>query len=76
MVGKAQKSHEARSGLYDGCPDRVPPIHFFQGEHRIQLRSRLMRFLGFYNHEIELRGMKFRSDQRSAARFREVSGAL
>jgi hypothetical protein len=25
MVGKAQKSHGARSGLYDGCSDRVPP---------------------------------------------------
>jgi hypothetical protein len=26
MVGKAQKSHEARSGLYGGCSDGVPPI--------------------------------------------------
>jgi hypothetical protein len=51
MVGKAQKSHEARSGLYGGCSSGVPPIHFFQAEHRIQFRSRPMRFLGFFNHE-------------------------
>jgi hypothetical protein len=51
MVGKAQKSHGARSGLYDGCSDGVPQIHFFQAEHRIQFISRPMRFLGFSNHE-------------------------
>jgi hypothetical protein len=26
MVGKAQKSHGARFGLYGGCSDGVPPI--------------------------------------------------
>jgi hypothetical protein len=26
MVGKAQKSHWARSGLYGGCSNGVPPI--------------------------------------------------
>jgi hypothetical protein len=51
MVGKAQKSHGARSGLYGGCFNGVPPIHFFQAEHRIQFRSRSMRFLDFSNHE-------------------------
>jgi hypothetical protein len=51
MVGKAQKSHGARSGLYGGCSNGVPPIHFFKAEHRIQVRSRPMRFLGFSNHE-------------------------
>jgi hypothetical protein len=51
MVGKAQKSHGARSGLYGGCSNGVPPIHFFQAENRIQFRSRPMRFLGFSNHE-------------------------
>jgi hypothetical protein len=51
MVGKAQKSHEARSGLYGGCSNGVPPVHFFQAEHRIQFRSRPMRFLVFSNHE-------------------------
>jgi hypothetical protein len=30
MVGKAQKSRGARSGLYGGCSNEVPPIHFFQ----------------------------------------------
>jgi hypothetical protein len=51
MVGKAQKSHGARYGLYGGCSNGVPPIHFFQTEHRIQFTSRPMRFLGFSNHE-------------------------
>jgi hypothetical protein len=53
MAGKAQKSHEARSGQYGGCSNGVPPIHFFQAEHRIQFRSRPMRFLGFSNNEKE-----------------------
>jgi hypothetical protein len=51
MDGKSYKSHGARSELYDGCSDGVPLIHFFQAEHRIQFRSRPMRFLGFSNHE-------------------------
>jgi hypothetical protein len=51
MVGKAQKSHGTRYGLYGGCSNGVPPIHFFQVEHRIQFRYRSMRFLGFSNHE-------------------------
>jgi hypothetical protein len=29
----------ARSGLYGGCSNGVPPIHFFQAEQRIQLIS-------------------------------------
>jgi hypothetical protein len=33
---------ETRSGLYDGCSDGVPPIHFFQAEHVIHLISRPM----------------------------------
>jgi hypothetical protein len=51
MVGKAQKSHGVRSGLYGGCSNGVPPIHFFQAEQRIQFISRPMRFLGFSNRE-------------------------
>jgi hypothetical protein len=35
MVGKAQKSHGARSELYGGCSNGVPPNHFFKTEHRI-----------------------------------------
>jgi hypothetical protein len=76
MVGNAQKSHGARSELYDGCSNGVPPIHFFQAEHRIQFISRPMRFLGFFNHEKGALKKKFRSDQLSAARFREVGRAL
>jgi hypothetical protein len=30
----------SRSGLYGGNSNGVPPIHFFQTEHRIQFRSR------------------------------------
>jgi hypothetical protein len=51
MVEKAQKSHGARSGLYGGCSNWVPPIHFFQAEHRIEFRSRPLQFLVFSNHE-------------------------
>jgi hypothetical protein len=51
MDGKAQKLHGARSGLYGGCSDGVPPIHFFQAKHRFQFRSRPMRLLGFSNYE-------------------------
>jgi hypothetical protein len=50
-VGKAQKSHGAISGLYGGCSNGMLPIHFFKAEHRIQFRSRPMRFLFFSNHE-------------------------
>jgi hypothetical protein len=51
MFGKAQKSHGVRSGLYGGCSNGVPPIHFFQAEHRNQFIFRYMRFLSFSNHE-------------------------
>jgi hypothetical protein len=51
MMGKAQKSHGARFGLYDRCSNGVLLIHFFQAKHRIQLISRPMRFLGFSNYE-------------------------
>jgi hypothetical protein len=44
MVGKAQKSHGARSGLYGGYSNGVPPSYFFQTEHRIQFRSRPIRY--------------------------------
>jgi hypothetical protein len=40
----------ARSGLYSGCSFGVPPIHFFQPEHRIRFRYRPMRFLGSSSH--------------------------
>jgi hypothetical protein len=42
---------EIWTGLYSGCSKGVPPIHFFQAEHRIPFRSRPMRFLVFSNHE-------------------------
>jgi hypothetical protein len=48
MVGKAQKSHGAGSGLYGRSSNGVPPIHFFQTEHRIQFRSRLHAISGLF----------------------------
>jgi hypothetical protein len=51
MVEKVQKSHGARSGLYGGCSNGVPPIHFFQARNRIQFTSRPLGFLGFFNHK-------------------------
>jgi hypothetical protein len=51
MVGKAQKSHEAKSQLNSVFDlekvDRWNPIR----TSTIQSRSRPMRFLGFSNHE-------------------------
>jgi hypothetical protein len=51
MIVKAQKSHGARSGLYGGCYNGVPPIHFSQAEHRIQVRSCLHAISELSNHE-------------------------
>jgi hypothetical protein len=50
---KPRNRMRARSELYGGCSNGVPPIHFFQAEHRTQFRSSSMRFLGFSNHEKE-----------------------
>jgi hypothetical protein len=68
MVGKSQKSHGARSGLYGGCSNGVPP------EFNSDLAPR--NFWAFPTMKREVRGKKFRSDQRSAARFREVGEVL
>jgi hypothetical protein len=51
VVGKVQKLHGAGSGLYGGCSNGVPLIHFFQAEPRIQFRSRRKWYLGFSNRE-------------------------
>jgi hypothetical protein len=39
MVGKAQKSHGARSGLYGGCSNGVPPISISASIATFQLRN-------------------------------------
>jgi hypothetical protein len=44
-------NHECDDWLCGRCSNGVLPIHFFQAEHRIQFRSRPVRFLGFNNHE-------------------------
>jgi hypothetical protein len=75
MVFKAQKSHGARSGLNSVFDlekvDRDNPIR----TSAIQSICRRMRFLGFFNHEKGAQRQEISSDQRSAARFREVGGA-
>jgi hypothetical protein len=43
MVGKAQKSHGVRSGLYGGCSNGVPPIFFFQTEQRIRFSPQTLQ---------------------------------
>jgi hypothetical protein len=76
MVGKAQKSHEARSELNSvfglGKVDRWNPIR--TSPYSPDLAP--CDFWAFPTMKMELRDKKFRSDQRSAARFREVGGAL
>jgi hypothetical protein len=76
MVGKAQKSHGARSELNSvfslkkwigGTPLEHPP-------YSSDLAP--CDFWAFPAMKRELRGKKFLSDQRSAALFREVGGAL
>jgi hypothetical protein len=76
MVGKAQKSHGANLNWIlcsvwkkwiGGTPLEEPP-------HSPDLAP--CDFWAFPTMKRELRGKKFRSDQRSAARFREVGGAL
>jgi hypothetical protein len=76
MVGKAQKSHGARSGLYGGYSNGVPPIHFSEPNTEFNLDLAPCDIWVFPTMKRELRGKKFRSGQRSAARFREVGGAL
>jgi hypothetical protein len=56
-IGK-QRSWSYSAGLYDGYSNAVPAIHFFQAEHRIQFRSRPMRFLDFSNNENGAPGQK------------------
>jgi hypothetical protein len=74
MVGKAQKSHEARYGLYGRCSNGVPLIHFSKLNIEFNLHLVPCDFLAFPPMKRESK--KFWSDQRSAACFWEVGGAL
>jgi hypothetical protein len=76
MVGKAHKSHGMRSEL-NLCSAwkkwlRVTPLE--HPPYSPDLAP--CDFWAFRTTKRELRGKKFRSDQRSVARFREVGGAL
>jgi hypothetical protein len=76
MVGRAQKSHGARSGLYGGCSNGVSPIHFpNRFRHTVQISPHAIYGLfqprkGSYEAPPEACG------KRSAASFRKVGGAL
>jgi hypothetical protein len=76
MVGKAQKLHGARSVLNSvfGLEkvDQLNPLE--HPPYSPDLAP--CDFWAFPTMKMELLGKKFRSDQRSAARFREVGGAL
>jgi hypothetical protein len=76
MVGKAQKSHGARSEL-----DSVFGLEKVEGgaplEHPLYSPDLApCDFWAFPTMKRELQGKKFRSDKRSPAHFREVGGAL
>jgi hypothetical protein len=75
-----EKSRRNRMGRYLDCMEDV-----LMGFHRstfskpnTELNSKLVPcdFWAIPTTKRELRGKKFRSDQRSAARFREIGGAL
>jgi hypothetical protein len=78
MVGKAQKSHGPGEiwtvwrMFYWGSTD---PLFPSRTQNSIQISPRAISGL-FLTMKMELRGKKFRSNQRSAACFREVGGAL
>jgi hypothetical protein len=76
MVWKAQKSHGVRSGLYGGCSNGVPQIHFFNPNTEFSSDLILCDFWAFSTMKRELQGKKFQSDQWSAVCFQEVGGAL
>jgi hypothetical protein len=70
MVGKAQKSHGVRSEL-----NSVFGLEKIYIRHTVEI-SPPCDFWAFPTMKRELRGKKLRSDERSAARFREVGEAL
>jgi hypothetical protein len=70
------ESNGARSGLYGGCSNGVPPIHFSKPNTEFNSDLAPSDFRAFPTMKRDLRGKKFRRDQRSAARFREVGGAI
>jgi hypothetical protein len=76
MVGKAQKSHGARSGQYGGCSDGVPLSTFSKPNTEFNSDLAPCYFWAIPIMKRELRGKKFQSDQWCAAHFQEADGAL
>jgi hypothetical protein len=70
MVGKAQKLHGVRSGLYGGCSNEVLLVHFFSSrtQNSIQISPHAISGL-LQPWKWSSEAKKFRSNQRSAARF-------
>jgi hypothetical protein len=62
--------------LHGGCSNGVPPVHFSKPNTRFNSDLAPCDFWAFQIMKSELWGKKFPSYQRSAARFREVGGAL
>jgi hypothetical protein len=77
MNAKAQKSHGARPELNSVFGLEIKWIGGTPSEHPPYSPDLVpCDFWSFPTMKRELRGKKFRSDQRSATRFREVGGAL
>jgi hypothetical protein len=77
MVGKAQKSNGARSELnFVFSLEKVDRWNTPLEHPSYSPDLAPCDFWAFPTMKRELRGKKFRSDQRSAARYREVGGAL
>jgi hypothetical protein len=70
MVGKAQKSHGARYGLYGGCLVGFHLTIFSKPNTEFSSDIAPFNFWAFPTMKREFPGKKFRSDQRFAARFR------
>jgi hypothetical protein len=76
MVGKAPQSHGPRSGLYGGCSNGLHRSTFSKLNTEFSSDLAACDFCSFSTMKKEIQCKKFRSDQRSAARFREMGGAL
>jgi hypothetical protein len=60
IVRKAQESNGARSGLYGGCSNGVPPIRFFKANTEFNSDLAPSTFWAFPTMKMEFWGMKFK----------------
>jgi hypothetical protein len=73
---KAQKLHGARSGCTADVLMGSHQIYFFHTDTEFNSDLAPCDFWDLPTMKRKLRGKKFRSDQRSVARFQEMGGAL